>query len=191
MPWAENPSLTPAVQRIYGARPSILLACAEPASTWREAGGWVDAGDGTGPGWIILVRLPPTYFPESSCNHVIYITRHLLPCGLTRPPPSTVSLLHFCLRFPNLRYAWRDSCEQLDERHPCYPWAMGLQRHNFGLAIICGLPVISAIFVGLRFLARWRRGLRVGWGAYLTILRILFHFVPLQPDLSANLANCR
>jgi hypothetical protein len=44
------------------------------------------------------------------------------------------------------------------------PQRMGVHRHNLGLAIICGLPVISSIFVGLRLVARWRRKIRTGWG---------------------------
>jgi hypothetical protein len=43
---------------------------------------------------------------------------------------------------------------------------MGLHRHNFALALVSGLPVVAAFAVGLRFVARYRRGIRFAWGQY-------------------------
>jgi hypothetical protein len=51
---------------------------------------------------------------------------------------------------------------------------MGVHRHNFALAVVSGLPVVAAITVGLRFLARWRRRVPYAWGEFCIKLIVIY-----------------
>ncbi|PGH26465.1 hypothetical protein AJ80_01778 [Polytolypa hystricis UAMH7299] len=60
---------------------------------------------------------------------------------------------------------------------------MGAHRQRFAYALVCGLPAVAGVFVGLRLVARWKKRIRLGWDDWLLVVALILSFAFIAPSV--------